>query len=285
MPTFLRGAKPSPGHVLAAAVPYRVLTAPAPQFGVVPKHLDMWGNGKYGCCVSTEEAWGKVWWSAYCGLPETFATEAEVVAFAGAHGWLNGAYLTEVMDVMIADGMSIGGKKFQDGKYFSVDYSNELVLQSAIDPTDGTGGPIKIAIDADALPSGAGNQQGWFSTDSRRRTNTDHCVSIGGYGTAAYLYSLLKVPLPAGLAPSTPGYLLFTWGTIGFVTHSWLMGTCTEAWARNPTTPGQAPTPNPPPAPTNNLTVGMSLRFEPDPKGMAIGAIGNVAGTYKVTAR
>jgi hypothetical protein len=33
------------------------------------------------------------------------------------------------------------------------------------------------------------------------------------------------------------------------VSHAWLLGTCTEAWVRNPTTPGQSPAPTPPPTP------------------------------------
>ncbi len=250
MPTFMRGAKPSPNHILAAASPYRVLAAPVPQFGVAPSKLDPWGNAQYGDCVSAEEAAAKAWWSVYCGLDETFATGAEVVAFARKWGWLNGAYLTEVMDKMISAGKSIGGKAYTDGHYNSVDYSNELVLQASLDPTDGTGGPTKIAIDADALPPGAGNQMGWVATSGKQFSNTDHCVSVFGYGRADYLYDLLKVTRPSALSSSTPGYLLYTWATIGFVSHDWLMGTCTEAWVRNPTTPGQSPvTPPTPPVP------------------------------------
>ena len=250
MPTFMRGAKPSPNHILAAASPYRVLAAPAPQFGVVPAKLDMWGNDQYGDCVSAEEAFAKAWWSTYCGLPETFATAAEVIAFARKYNWLNGAYLTEVMDKMISAGMSIGGKTYQDGKYNSADYSNELVLQSALDASDGTGGPVKIGIDANALPQGAGNQMGWYSLKKGNFPNTDHCVALAGYGPADYLYDLLQVTRPAAVSSSTPGYLLYTWKTIGFVTHDWLMGTTTEAWVRNPTTPGQSPvTPPVPPDP------------------------------------
>lgn len=246
MPTFMRGAKPSPRHKLLAAVPYRVTAIPAPQFAVVPPKLDMWDNDRDGVCVSSEEAFAKAWWSVYCGLPETFATSAEVRAFAAKYGWLDGATLTEVMDVMVSTGMPIGGTLYKDGGYLGVDYSNELILQSAIDPTDGTGGPVKIAIDANALPPGAGNQQGWYATKGGNYPNTDHCVSLGGYGRADFLFDQLKVPLPPGLSPSTPAYHLYTWKTIGVVTHDWLMGTCVEAWVRQPTTAGQTPTPTPP---------------------------------------
>lgn len=285
MPTFPRGAKPSPPHVLAAAVPYQVVTAPAPQFGVVPPKLDYWDNDVDGVCVSSEEAFAKAWWSTYCGLPETFATAGEVRSFAAAHGWLNGATLTEVMDVMISEGMSIGGKRYMDGKYFSVDYSNELILQASIDPTDGVGGPSKIAIDADALPSGAGNQMGWFATKKGNFSNTDHCVSLSAYGRADFIYDQFKVSLPAGLSPSTPGYGLYTWKTIGFVTHDWLMGTCTESWARNPTTPGQVPSPTPtpiPPTPTPGTYTRVAGSVWFDFPNMNPGTIGKVLGSCKV---
>ncbi len=235
MPTFLRGAIPSPRSKLLAAPAFLAFAAP-PQFAVVPKKLDMWGNDRYGCCVTSEDAFADAWWSTFCGLPQTFIPAAEVIRWAGKYGFLNGATLTDPMDKLKADGFAVGGSNYKNGGYSGVDYSNEGTLQSAL-----TVGPVKIAIDADALPSGAGNQQGWYSTSGQRYGNTDHCVSLAGYGSAAWLYGQLGVPLPASLNSTTPGYLLFTWGTLGFVTHPWLMGTCVEAWVRNPTTPGQAP--------------------------------------------
>ena len=268
---FMRGARPTPRHVLAAAPKFAMVSAPLAQFGVVPPKLDMWGNDQYGDCVSAEEAAAKAWWSVYCGLPETFATAAEVIAFARKHGWLNGADLTSPMDAMKAEGMSISGKVYTDGGYYSVDYSNELVLQASIDPTDGNGGPSKIGIDANALPQGAGNQMGWYSTRKGNFPNEDHCVSLFGYGRADYLYDLMKVKVPSALAPSTPGYLLYTWSTVGFVTHDWLMGTCAEAWTRNPTTPGQSPSPTPDPGP------GPTPPPTPDPSTLNLPTAGGIS--------
>lgn len=245
---FARGAIPSPRHALLAAIPLVPVKAPPPQFTVVPKQLSMWDNDIDGDCVTASEAFAKAWWSTYCGLPELFVPVAEVIRWASKYGFLNGATLTDVMNRMKVDGFTVGGVNYKDGGYSGVDYSNETTLHSAL-----TVGPVKIAIDADALPQSAGNQQGWWSTQTGRFTNTDHCVEISGYGSAGYLFDALKVNLPSGLAASTPAYHLFTWSTIGVVTHDWLMSTCTEAWVRNPTTPGQAPTPtpgpNPPPTP------------------------------------
>ncbi len=205
----------------------------------------MWANDRYGDCVTAEEAFAKAAWSVQCGLPELFVPSQEVVRWASKYGFLNGADLSEVMDQMIKDGFNVGGVNYKDGHYSGVDYSNESILQSGIYT-----GTVNIAIDANALPDGAGNANGWFSTDGGRYPNTDHCVALTGYGTAAFLYKSLGMAVPPGLPPTTMGYLLFTWSTIGFVTHPWLMGTCVEAWVRNPTTPGQQPTPTPNPTPT-----------------------------------
>ncbi len=242
---FARGAIPTPRHKLLAAAPHVIVAVPPPQFSVVPKQLSPWGNEKDGDCVSAEEAFAKAWWSVFCGLPETFIPEAEVVRWASKYGFLNGAGLTEVMDEMSHDGFTVDTHNYKDGGYKGVDYSNEDILHSAL-----TVGPVKIAIDANALPDSAGFHNGWWTVNSNRHTNPDHCVGIGGYGPASYLFDQLGVPLPAGLTGSTPGYHLFTWSSIGFVTYPWIMGTCVEAWVRNPTTLGQVPGPTPvPPVP------------------------------------
>jgi hypothetical protein len=76
-----------------------------------------------------------------------------------------------------------------------------------------------------------------------------NCVSLGGYGPCTELFKALGVATPAS-APAN-GYLLFTWSTIGVVDHAWLMGTCVEAWVRNPTVTDLAP----PPPPVGTITV------------------------------
>jgi hypothetical protein len=248
-PGFMRGAIPTPRHKLQASMPYvmpvlAAEAAPPVEFAVIPPQLSMWGNSQYGDCVSAEEAFAKAAWSVQCGLPETFITEHDVIAWATKYGFRDGAYLTEVMDVMKVHGMPAGGQTYIDGNYVGVDYSNEDLLKSAL-----TQGPVKIGIDANGLPSGAGDHNGWFSVSTTHHNNEDHCVALTGYGSAAFLFGKLGVPVPSGLAADTPGYLLFTWNTIGFVTHGWLMGSCQEAWLRLPTTVGQGPSPVPPSPP------------------------------------
>jgi hypothetical protein len=254
--TFPRGARPTPRHKLLAAHPHiRRATFPA-QYAIVPTQLSMWGNSQYGDCVSAEEAYAKAVWSIMCGLAETFP-EQEVIAWAEKNGFLNGADLTDVMTAMAKSGFVVGGTNYSDGPYTGVDYSNESILQSAISQ-----GPVKIGIDADALSSGAGNGNGWFSTGGTpyQFTNEDHCTGLSGYGTAAFLFGALNMPVPSGVSPTATGYLLFTWSSIGFVDHAWIMSTCGEAWLRNPTTPGQtppAPTPTPTPTPTPPVGLGV----------------------------
>lgn len=237
--TFLRGARPSPPHKLLAAQPFLGIVAPA-QFAIVPKQLNMWGNSQYGDCVSAEEAFAKA-----CHTPEIFIDEQTVIDWARKNGFLNGADLKEVCDAMEKHGFQVGNQLYNDGSAQGVDYSNESVLQAAI-----AQGNVKIAIDASALPSGAGNQQGWYKFGGGSFRNTDHCTSLSGYGTAGYLFGQLGVPVPSGVDPNKPNcYLHFTWSTIGVVDHDWLMGTCTEAWVRSPTTVGVPPLPDPKPDP------------------------------------
>lgn len=232
---FPRGAVPTPINRILAASPFREIAAP-PEFAFVPANLDYWGNNQYGDCVSAEEAFAKA-----CYNPEIFIDAKTVIAWARKHGYLNGAMLPDVMNSMQKDGFQVGGQQYNDGPYAGVNYGNEALLQGALSQ-----GPVKIAIDANALPSGAGNKSGWHATGGHFR-NTDHCVAVCGYGSAGFLYDKLRLQVPSPFSPSTPGYLVYTWSTIGFVDHAWLMGTCAEAWLRSPTSMGVPPLPGPAP--------------------------------------
>lgn len=233
---FLRGAHPTPRHKLLRAKPFWPMGTPPPGVAYVPKQLSVWGNNQHGCCVSSEEAFAKA-----CYLPEIFIPEQTVIDWARRHNVLEGADLMQVMEMMAHDGFKVGDQVYNDGSPLGVDYTKEMVLQGAL-----AQGPVKIGIDANALPQGAGQQQGWVGKGgSRQYRNEDHCVSLAGYGEAGWLFQQLGVPLPSGLTGS--GYLLFTWSTIGFVDHPWILSTVGEAWVRNPTTVGVPPLA--PPAP------------------------------------
>ena len=245
MPQFARGAKPSPRYKLSAAIPFKPLWSPPPQFAIVPKLLSMWDNDKDGVCVTAEEAFAKAVASVAAGQPELFISDAEVIRWATAHGVLNGAELGQVMDWMAQSGFKQNGNTYNDGAKSVVDYSNESVLQAAI-----TQGPVKLGISAEALPQTAGSMQGWYAVGGSpgQFPNLDHCTSLCGYGPAGWLYQQLGVTLPSALSASKTGYLHFTWSTIGFVDYAWLMSTVGEAWLRTPTTilPNPTPTPIPP---------------------------------------
>jgi hypothetical protein len=239
--TFCTGATPTPRSRLLAAPPHIVLVAPPIQYAYVPKKRSNFGNDRYGDCVSAEEAFAKT-----CLNPEIDIDQLNTVCIAWArqHGVLNGAALDEVLDWMAEKGYQIGPQLYNDGPKSGVDFSNEVVLKSAI-----AQGPVKVAIAAGALPGGAGSQDGWYSLSTHNH-RTDHSTTICGYGTAKWCYEQLNVPLPSGLTADTPGYLHYTWSTIGFVSHDWIMGTVDEAWLRNPTTLGVPPLPTPTPNPT-----------------------------------
>lgn len=239
-PRFKTGARPSPRHVLARSHPFIPPLGAPNQWAWIAPRLSTWNNSQYGDCVTAEEAFAKC---AY--PPNIFWPEADVVAWARKHGWLNGAYLEEVLVAMRDQGFTLDGKEYKNGPHFTVDWHDIETLKAAI-----AIGPIKIAIASSALPSDAGNKQGWFRLgDGRNYNNTDHSVTLAGYGPAEWLYQQLSEPLPSALPAATYGYLLFTWSTVGFVDHAWLLSTCEEAWVRNPTTVGDFPPPPPPPPP------------------------------------
>ncbi len=268
---LMRGAKPTPPEKIIAslragtATIHRMKSAPAHVI-VVPKRLSMWGNSQYGDCVSAESAFSMAAYSTYLGLDEIFIPEQNVIDWARQHGFLNGADLLSVMQKMASDGIKDEkGTLRKAGTPSSVKYSDEATLQSAI-----AQGPVSIAIDANALPSGAGNKSGWSAFYHRQYPNTDHCVGLSGFGPTSALFAALGVPVPAG-APAN-GYLLFTWNTIGVVDHQWLLGTCVEAWVRNPTVVGLTP----PPPPNTTITVvmanvsggvGVPVKFSPSASG------------------
>lgn len=246
-----RGAKPTPRHALAAAEPYRPTRAPSTGFAVVPKRLSYWYNNQYGICVSAEEAFAKAVWSLMCGMPELFIPDNEVLRWATRYGYRDGAFLTEVMDTMAKDGFTDSGQNYKDGPYGkAIDYTNVSDLQSAIEE-----GPVKIGIDANALSPNAGNGNGWWSIGGNPGEfgSEDHCVGLSGHGSAEFLFPQLGLPVPSQLK-GVNGFLLFTWSSLGFVDHPWLLATCAEAWLRNPTTMGQTPNPAPTPDPTPTPT-------------------------------
>ncbi len=228
MPKVSRGATPSPRYRLAAAMPHAILGPTPPQLLYLPTKLSFWGNNQYGDCVTAEEAFAKA-----CHVPEIFISDQEVENWAKQHNVLNGATLIEVLDWMVTKGFVQGGHTYDDGPANSVNWTNAAILQNAI-----AHGPVKIGIAADQLENvwQKHPENGWFATGFTQDNAEDHCVSLCGYGTFAWLASQLKVQLPQGINGTTPGYGMFTWDTVGIIDHPSMLAITHEAWLRNPTT-------------------------------------------------
>lgn len=239
---FPRGAIPTPEHKILAAKAFEPQLQAAEQFAVVPAHLQYWGNDRYGICVTAEEAFAKLAYSKMCGDDEIRVSDSDCIAWARRHGVLNGADLLDVMQMAARDGLPANGKLYTTGVPHRVNWKDEKELQAAIST-----GPVKIGIQAGDLPRGAGSSNGWWIIRSVPGGREDHAVALCGYGPASYLYGELGLPVPQGLAADKQGYLLFTWSTIGFVSHEFIMGSVDEAWVRVPTTVGEEPKPPPPP--------------------------------------
>lgn len=254
---FPTGAISSRPHWLAsqatcdARFMHIATTAPPTQFVpatiLTTAQMSYWGNNQYGDCVTAEEAFAKDIYPVYystAGKPVDIDT-ATVEQWARQHGFLNGANLTSVMDVMGSQGITFNGTTYTDGPYKSVDYANWTTLTSAI-----AQGPVKIGVAAGQLQNtpGVGQNNGWVATGYGPDGNEDHCTSLCGFGTMQYLCSAMGVGVPSGVDPTSKSVLFYTWDTIGVMDFPSMVNITGEAWLRSPTTP-QTPPPTPPPTP------------------------------------
>jgi hypothetical protein len=233
-----RGAIPATRAELAAATPHvpdPKIAVPA-SFLMWPVQMDDWGNYVNGDCVTAEEAFAKA-----TAAPQTFFSDATVVAWATAHNVLNGASLPGVLAMMQTDGFPSGAAKYDDGPYKSVNWTDAATLQSAISSY----GPVKIGVgagDFQSNPNGlvTPGTSGWAMYNYPAGQGEDHCVSLCGYGTLAQLTALFKqhnvtVTPPSGM-PTGLCYALFTWNSIGIVCEQSMLNMTYEAWIRNPVT-------------------------------------------------
>lgn len=240
--TGLAGAIPTPISILEASPRFTPLGYSAPEkFAAIPKTRREWANDRFGVCVTSEEAFSKEAYAAMCGLPEPDITDEEVIRWARSHGVLHGAMLTDVMEWMKKTGLRAESVELYDGPYKRVDVADSAMLRLAL-----CEGPVKLGVASSGLRM-AGGKDGWYALKGGRGRE-DHCVGLCGYGPAEWLYEQLGVACPDA-CKGQQGYLLFTWGSIGFVTDEWLSGYCDEAWVRVPTTVGQEPKPPVPPEP------------------------------------
>ena len=126
-------------------------------------------------------------------------------------------------------------KAYLDGPFNSVNWTNAAALNAAIANV----GPVKIGVAADQLHATCQAHNwlsGWVATGYHADTNEDHCVSLFGYGTVAWLAQKLNCPVPAGVSSASPAYAMFTWGSVGIIDRASMVAITQEAWLRQPTT-------------------------------------------------
>jgi hypothetical protein len=224
-----RGAIPTTRHKLAAATPHTVIGVTPKNYFKIPDKIAFWGNDVHGDCVTAEEAFAKA-----CHKPEIFITNQEAINWATQHNFLNGAILSDVLETMTNTGFQQGGHTYDDGPHYSVDWTNAALLTNAI-----SNGPVKIGIGAnqlDTVYNAHNRKNGWFAVGFSPESVEDHCVSLCGHGTLEWLAHELKVPVPAGVDGTKPGYAMFTWNSVGIIDVPSLLAITHEAWLRNPTT-------------------------------------------------
>ena len=233
--TVQRGAIPTSRSMLAFASPFRPTATPPASGFIFPKTMSMWLNDQDGDCVTAEEAFSKA-----CG--GILIADSTVQTWATNNGVLNGADLDQVIQMMQEAGFSQDGNIYGDGQGLAVNYADAATMQAAIYQAGMMGGCVKMGVAADALPSGAGNTNGWFLTGVSPDSNEDHCMGVCGYGTAQQFCDAmnaaygLSLTVPTGIDPNMQGYAVFTWSTIGWVdVQSWV-NMSGEAWIRNPST-------------------------------------------------
>ena len=222
-----RKARASSRHQLAAAIPYKRLGDTPLNCLYKPSKLDMWGNDVFGDCVTAEEAFAKA-----CHKPEIFIPFEVVEIWAANHGTLNGANIADVLNMMQHRGFLYKETLYNDGAHNSVDWKDAPTLRNAI-----AQGPVKIGIAATELENIATpKKSGWFATKLKADPNLDHCVSLCGFGTIAWLATQFNVPVPEEIDGTQGAYALYTWNSIGIIDVPSLLAICGEAWLRTPTT-------------------------------------------------
>lgn len=229
-PAPRRGAVASARHELAGATPHVPLRHIPATCLRMPPRLSFWGNDREGDCVTAEEAFAKA-----CHAPDVLIEDSVAETWAARHGLRDGASLHQVLEWMQGAGFAQNGRTYNNGAAHAVNWTDPAALRSAI-----YHGPVKLGVGGNqvqvtCLAHGFG-QNGWMASGYQREAEVDHCVSLCGYGTLAWLAGRLGASLPAAINPAQPGYAMFTWGSVGIIDHPSMAAITHEAWLRTPTT-------------------------------------------------
>jgi hypothetical protein len=223
-----RGAIPTPDEDIETAEVFSVEKQAPANTITIPPNLSFWGNNVHGDCVTAEEAFAKA-----CHQPEIFITEQVVTDWARKHKVLEGAVILNVLKLMQKDGFRQDGHVYDDGPAYRVDWTKPAVLQAAI-----AQGPVKIGVAANQIEASwrkTYGRSGWFGLKYKPDKGYDHCVTLCGFGSIAWLAQNLKVNVPAGVDGTLPGYAMFTWNSIGIIDVPSVRAITCEAWIRRPT--------------------------------------------------
>jgi hypothetical protein len=237
-------------------------TYPA-QWSIISPKNSMFLNDTDGDCVLAGECVNiNAHWFLVTGQP-VIVPDAEVQTYGSKHGILNGADLLQVvgmMSVTNSDGLTYSSgtanTMYCDGVGSAVNQQDRASICSACYSCSGS---LKMGVAGNDLSRiNAGNSNGWY-LGSCQSTNIDHNVEMLGYGTAAYCFGVLNVPIPAGVDPNQFCYLVNTWSTIGVVNAAVVetSGWCNEIDMRTPTSialTSVGPPVNPPPPPPHTPT-------------------------------
>jgi hypothetical protein len=206
-----------------------VLGGPPPpaNFLALPQTLSFWGNNLDGDCVTAEEAFAKA-----CHSSQILIADDTALNWASLNNFLNGAVISEALEIMTTRGFLQDGRTYGDGVANTVDWTNRALLNSAI-----AQGPVKLGVAADQLDSVVtSGTNGWFATGFKPDDKEDHCVSLSGYGTLDWLAGQMGVQTPAGVDGTQPGYAMFCWNSVGIIDAPSMVAITQEAWVRSPTT-------------------------------------------------
>jgi hypothetical protein len=187
---------------------------PAASFIAGSQQPFYWGNADADR-IAAAEAFAKA-----CQNPELFIAAATVLDWRSANGWLNGASITEALDLMLTKTTLETEPRCHAGAQQHVDWTDTAKLRQAIRQA-----PVKIGIDADQFenlwfahhPKLFGPGDDWPLNGFIRSAAANRPVSLCGFGSIAWLASQLGVCLPGGVDGSQPGYALFTWSTVGII--------------------------------------------------------------------
>ncbi len=252
-----RGAKPVQRHDLAASDPYGSEAAFVPS-GTFPSQnyelaeaksykaiqdypdpflmdigdvdLDFWKPGDLNNSFWIEESFAK-----FCAKPHIQLPKELVLETIDKCGTMN------VSEFLQTEGFQLNGKKYLNGTFQSINWTEPNLLKSAIYQY----GPIKIGVASNDFLSNSKGMvtpavNGWAMYNYPSGLKADDWASICGYGQLNKLINQfatkgIAVNIPEGM-PEGLCYAIFVYNSVGIIDEQSLVNMTNEAWVRTPVT-------------------------------------------------